>query len=310
MATKSFNQLGKLLVGSAANAALRANVDALAVGEVQAFSADGSTPAEGKAFKIYQKTADSIEVSNTIYPAKVFKTTSNDAVAKVQKSIEIAAFPSITAGEVYGVQIRIYNYGSLSPENFYIVDAYDTAVTGDTPTTIMDKLVILLNDSLAREGKVWFTISAAVGVLTVAAIKQPHNSATKPVSDLEFDGVSKEGENGVNVSTNSVPFVKGIGDGQDMSDIEQNLRFHNGDQYGYMAYPNQYNTPVYIDSTGLYDVLHITHNGGRADHVVENQRQEVIIAIDSTLTLTNVNAQIIASINAFLPAAYDLADLT
>lgn len=132
-------------------------------GEVMILSSKGDTVEAGVPFTFYIKDlSGKVIKTDVVDPKKINYLRDVAPQAKVGRS-EIFTFNAVTVGKSYTANLRIH-FG-LSEVNFGTIYASVIAVTGDTTTTIAEKLAIQLAQNLASDMK---TSSSSTSTTTIA----------------------------------------------------------------------------------------------------------------------------------------------
>jgi len=256
-------------------------------GEIGVFAKDGGAAAFGKDFVVALKTADSVIVSDVIVPSQVNHLAVKQAVAEVPKAVTVGGSSSIAvpanAGDKYEyiVDIRLFNHGSLSVENFYLKHGHFilTQTTGPlTAQVVVDGLIAQLNKSFSKEPGATATTnplftftrsgSGATSALVITAKAQPLELGKKEGRPLEFDvvaRVSKVGDESFGVPQPTVvvstPGNPGTGTGKQIAKLEFFYRGNRGDVMRGVGYPYDWNkkTKTLTDQSASYDVIELKH---------------------------------------------------
>lgn len=256
-------------------------------GEIGVFAKDGGAPAVGKDFVIALKTDDSIIVSDVIVPSQVSYLKVADYAAEVQKVVTVGGSSSIAvpaaAGEKYEyiVDIRLFNYGSLSVENFYLKHGHFILTQTAGPLTaqaVVDGLIDQLNKTFSKEPGATTTTnplftftrsgSGAASALVITAKEQPLELGKKEGRQLEFDvvaRVSKVGDEVFGVAQPNVvvttPANPGTGTGKQIARLEFFYRGNRGDVLRGVGYPHDWSkkTKTLADQDGEYNVVELKH---------------------------------------------------
>lgn len=162
-------QIRRLIIAEVASAA--ANYDAFAAAAVplsiKAFSEDGTAVVYNKPFYFaYVNAEGKVRRSDIIRPETVEYVKKTTPVAKVGK-IQRFKINAVTVGKVYNLAFRI-SYGT-SPLIYATLHASAKAETGDTPTTIAQKLATQIAINLGADVRTSTNISGndTVGTATV-----------------------------------------------------------------------------------------------------------------------------------------------
>jgi hypothetical protein len=326
------NQVEEVLIGNAvaSETTLATFISGASDGELKILSADGTAPAVGKDFKVYQKTAGdstknlNYEFSDIVKAKKVEKVILATYAAEVQKSIR-ATVGSATANTTYVLEVRIYNDGgTLSPENFAVVSGYYvTGATAGTVQAIRDGLLASLNHNLKLRGNgelVTATNSTdAIDITGKAQVVVPGKIVGK---QIEFDVFGKAFDNVTLIAENTGAITltvlaagsPGRGTGKYAINLEWFAKGYKYDAARYGGWPADFQdrTPYYASAAGVYNVIHIKYFDDRISPGLEQQKKVITILINKgTDTLAN-NANtnlILDSLQTILGAANVPADL-
>lgn len=326
------NQVEELIIGNAvaSETTLATFISSASDKEIKILSADGSAPAAGKDFKVYQKTAGNAgkglnyEFSDIIKANKVDKVILATYTAETLKSVT-ATVGSAVASTSYAIEVRIYNDGgSLSPENFAVVTGYYTsAASGDTVTTIRDGLLTSLNYNLTKRGASEVTATASsTNAILIQGQAQSVVAGKIVGKQIEFDVTGKSFLiSAVNhVNTNLITTVinaqnnPGKGTGKYAVNLEWFTKGYKYDAARYGGYPADFmeRVPFYASASGVYNVIHILYFEDRESPSVEKQRKVLTILVDKvTNTLANNAATngVLDNLQTILGAANVPADL-
>jgi hypothetical protein len=310
---QSQNTVHEILVGNAiaAETTLKAFVASASAGELGIFAKDGSTLSAGDTFVIAQKTADGVIVSDIIVPTQIKLEKAQVDAPEVQKVVTVGGGSSIavpaTVGDKYEyiLDIRLFNFGSLSVENFYIKHGHFilTQTGALTAETVVDGLISQLNKTFSKEpgatatSNPLFTFAktgtGAAAALTVTAKAQTLELGKKEGRSLQFDvsaEVSKVGDDYFGVPQAAVvvttPYDPGVGTGKKMAVLEYFFRGNRGDVMRGMNFPYNWTTKTKtnVDQALAYNLLTIVHYAvGDGLNQIQLPKQ-VTIAITETLS--------------------------
>ena len=301
--------------------------------EIKILSADGTAPAAGEDFKVYQKTAGSAakgldyEFSDTIKADKVDSTTVHTYLAESLKEVTVSGFTgNIVANTTYAVEVRIVEDGSFSTENFSTVTGYyvtGASIAGITDQIIQDAIIDSLNANFTRRGG-GEIVAATVDAdsFTVTGIAQEvvlgkiiGRQIDFDVNAKQFDDTAVNHENlgllAVVVDTANNP---GAGTGKYALNLEWFTKGYKYEAYRQTGFPADFTerTPFYAKSAGVYNVIHIKYKDSRISPTVEEQPRVLTIFVDKvTDTLAN-NANtnlVLDDLQLILGAANVPADL-
>lgn len=302
--------------------------------EIKVLSADGSAPASGESFKVYQKTAGNAarglnyEFSDTIKADKVNKIILKEYSAEVNKSVSVTGFDgNVAANTTYAVEIRLYNDGgTLSPENFTTITGYYTtgaSVAGVTASDIRDGVVEALNYNLTKRGGTEFVITtpdtSETDIVITGAVQDvvPGKIIGK---QIEFDVNAKTYDNTAVSQTNSQLLTvtklagnaPGNGTGKYAVNLEWFTKGYKYEVYRQTGYPADFTerTPFYASAGKTYNAIHIKYFEDRQSPTVEKQQKVLTILVERTDLASNaaVNA-VLADLRTVVGTANVPADL-
>jgi len=285
---QSQNTVHEILVGNAVatETTLKAFVASASAGELGIFAKDGSTLSAGDTFVIAQKTADGVIVSDVIVPTQIKQEVAQADAPEVQKVVTVGGGSSIavpaTTGDKYEytLDIRLFNYGSLSIENFYIKHGHFilTQTGALTAEAVVDGLISQLNKTFSKEPGATATTNplftfaktgtGASSALTITAKAQPLELGKKEGRALQFDvafDVSKVGDEAFGVAQATVAtttaYNPGVGTGKKMAVLEFFYRGNRGDVMRGANYPYNWSTATKtnVDPAASYNLLTISH---------------------------------------------------
>lgn len=298
--------------------------------EIKVLSADGTAPAAGENFKVYQKTAgDSsknldYEFSDIIKADKVEKVILATYAAEVQKSVTVTV-DTATANTTYVVECIIYNDGgTLSPENFATVSGfYTSAASGDTVTTIRDGLLASLQYNLSRRGNSELVVASNSTDEIIITGKVQNVVPGKIIGkQIEFNVNAKSFLTGDVTHTNtglaSVVVTAennpGKGTGKYAVNLEWFAKGYKYDAARYGGWPADFQdrVPFYASANGVYNVIHIKYFEDRQSPTVEKQKKVLTILVDKgsdTLANNAATNLVLADLRTILGAGNVPADL-
>lgn len=330
------SQVEDLIIGDAvaSETTLATFISSASDKEIKVLSADGSAPASGSDFKVYQKTAGSasknlnFEFSDTIKASKVNKVILKEYSAEVNKSVTVEGFDgNVVANTTYAVEIRLYNDGgSLSPENFVNITGYYTtgpSVTGVTAAIIRDGIVAALNYNLERRGGGEFVITTPdtsetdIVITGAAQAVVPGKIIGK---QIEFDVNAKTFDttavNHTNTQTLSVTQLAGNAPGNGTGKYAVNLEwFSKGfkyEVYRQTGFPADFTerTPFYASANSTYNAIHIKYFEDRQSPTVEKQQKVLTILVEKTDLASNAAVNgVLADLRTVLGTGNVPADL-
>jgi len=330
------NQVEELIIGDAvaAETTLPTFIASSSVKEIKVLSADGSAPASGQSFKLYQKTAGSstkgldYEFSDIIKADKVNKVILKEFSAEINKSVRVEGFDgNVVANTTYAVEIILYNDGgTLSPENFATITGYYTTgsnVAGVTAADIRDGIVAGLNYNLTRRGAGEFVITTPDATETdilIAGAAQDVVPGKIVGRQIEFkvnaktiDNTAVNQENTQTLSTTVVAENHpGNGTGKYAVNLEWFTKGYKYEVYRQTGYPADFTerTPFYASSSTEYNAIHIKYFEDRQSPTVEKQQKVLTILVErADLAGNAVTNAVLADLRTVLGAGAVPVDL-
>lgn len=291
---QSQNTVRELLLGTAV--ATETTLDTFkataSAGEVGIFTVDGTAIAAGKPFVVAQKTADSVFVSDVVYPEKVSSYKAVQDAPEQLRQITVGTITA-TAGVDYVVDIHIYEHGSLSREDVYIKFGAYRAKTGDNAEAIVDGLIASLNRNFSREpgatptSNPLFTFaktgSTTTAALVITAKSQPYVRGKKFGRGIYFDVLAKF-DPATAVVTINAGGNPGKGTGKLVAAMEYDLRKNRGDIYGDLGWPYTFPVITRADEGAGYNMIDLTHSRGHDGWNEVSMRKQLTIAITEALS--------------------------
>lgn len=324
------NQVEEVIIGNAvaSETTLATFISGASDKEIKILSADGTAPAAGEDFRVYQKTAGdsskglNYEFSDIIKADKVDKVVLATYAAEVQKQVT-ATVGSATANSTYVIEARIYNDGgSQSVENFAVVSGYwVTGTSAGTVESIRDGLLASLNANLTLRGGSELVVTASSTDAIVIAGKAQTVVAGKDIGrQIEFDVAGKSFLNSSLVTENlgAITTVidnannSGKGTGKYAINLEWFTKGYKYEAYRGTGYPVDFDTPYYASAAGVYNVIHISYYDDRQSPTVEKQKKVLTILIDKVTDSLANNAStnaVLDDLQLILGAANVPADL-
>ncbi len=305
------NQVGELIIGNSAPSSVDVQtfVSSAADKSIRVFSENGTAAAANVPFKVLQKTAGdsakglNYEFSDIIDPKNVEKITLATYLAETQKSVTVTV-GTATANTTYEVEVRLYNDGgSLSPENFAVIQGYYvTGVSAETSTAIKDGLISSLQKNLTRRGNFELVVaSTGASTFTITGKAQAVVPGKIIGKQIEFDVIGKSFTNvydttqptyngglvTVATTANNNP---GSGTGKFAVNYEWFVKGYKYEVYRQTGYPADFNTPYYASATGVYNTIQLKYFSERTDTSVERQYKSLTILIDKVTDTPANNA--------------------
>lgn len=240
-------------------------------------------------FKLLQKTADGVKSTRTIDPASIVSIGTASTAAETQTSVTFATITAPVVGQQYVLQLRFYNAGALSHNQWQ--DFYGNFVSTDTSQeTVVDGLITSLNRNFIQYPGATTTTNplvtavrgsaGATSTLIVTSKTQPLALGIDEGRRVEFDAYFYRLDANnckVEVSTNT---KVGGSDGSGTLKQIQNLEFFSkknyGDIYGQMGFPNVFpgaGTVVADNAAGYHtiDILYRHEGGAFTQHNIYGQ---------------------------------------
>lgn len=296
--------------------------------EIKVLSADGTAPAAGKEFKVYQKTAGDAaknlgyEYSGSITPSNVEAVIVKEFSPEVQKEVTVAGFSTANkADSTYVVEVRLFtDGGDLSPENFTIVSGYYvTGVTVPTGTTVRDGLIASLNANLKLRGNSELVVAVVdANSFTITGKYQdviPGRVIGKQV-DFQvaakvFDNTALIDENlGTLTSTVTQVANSGSGTGKYAVNHEWFIKGFKYEVFREVSYPHNFNTPYYADKAADYNAIHVRYFDERESPGIEKQSKTLTILVErANLAGNAVTNAVLADLRTVLGSANVPANL-
>jgi len=318
------NQREEVIIGNAvaAETTLATFISSASDQEIKILSADGTAPATGEDFRVYQKTASGYEFSDIVKADKVEKVTLATYSAEVQKSVT-ATVDSATANTTYVLEVRLQNDGgSLSPENFAVVSGYYvTGATAGTVTAIRDGLLESLNHNLSRRGGSEVTATAnSTDSIDIDGVAQTVVPGKDIAMQIVFDVYGKSFSNTAarDLNTEEISVVvnnensAGVGTGKYAVNLEWFCKGYGNEVYREVSYPANFDTTYYASADGVYNVIHIKYYDDRQSPTVEKQKKVLTILVDKGTDTLGNNAStngVLDDLQTILGAANVPADL-
>jgi len=313
------NQVEELIIGDAvaSQTTVATFIASASDKEIKVLSADGSAPAAGKDFQVFQKTVDGYEYSQKIKADEVEKVVVKEYVAEVQKSVT-ATVDTASANTTYVLEAVIY--GDISRENFDIVTGYYvTSSIAPSVTEIRDGLIASLQSNLTNRGDNELTI-VANGSDAIDIVGKPQSVIVgkKQGRQIDFTVKSKSfvegaltqentGDISVVVNNENNP---GAGTGKYAVNLEWFLNGFKYDVYRETAYPADFPTPQYASVGTNYNAIHIIHYNTRKSTIQENQRRVTTILVERADVAGNaVTNAVLADLTTVLGASNVPTDL-
>ena len=325
------NQVEELIIGNAvaAETTLATFISSATDKELKILSSDGSAPAAGTDFKLFQKNAGSAakglnyEFSDIIGANSVEDVILKTYVAETLKSAVVSAFDTPAVNHTYSVEIRLYqDGGTLSPENFATISGYYVVgAVAPAVAVVIEGIADSLNANLLKRGGGEAVVTFDATTLTVTALDQAVVAGKITGRPIEFDVVAKAfndaAVNHENISTAVVTTTEGnpgAGTGKYAVNLEWFTKGYKYEAYRQTGFPADFTerVPVYGSIGGVYNVIHIKYKSSRISPTVEEQPRVLTILIDKgTDTLANNAATnaVLDDLQLILGAANVPADL-
>jgi hypothetical protein len=324
---QSQNTVREILVGNAlaSETTLSTFTASASPGELGVFAADGSTAGYGKDFVIALKTPQSVFKSDIVKFGKVLKYKGLDHAARVLRQITLSSIGvPATAGlkAEYMVDIRLYNFGSLSVEDYKIFHGHFVLTQTSGPLnaqTVVDGLIDNLNKNLSKEPGATTTTnplftfvrtgSAGSSALVITAKDQEVELGKKEGRPLEFDVSLKiktaDGDPALtHVNTVTAAGKPGVGTGRQVALMEYFYRGNRGDSLRGVGYPYDWTkaTKTFANPAGAYDLVEIKHYvSGDGLNALIMPKELTVAALESA----DIKDDIIEAIEVFIKPSLD-----
>ena len=274
------NQVGELIIGntSASQTTIKTFIASAADKAIKVLSENGTVVSDGVNFNVLQKTSGdsakglNYEFSDVVEPSKVEKVTVKAYAAEVQE-VNTVTVGTATAKTTYEVEVRLYNDGgSLSPENFAIIQGfYVTGESAETTTAIKDGLLLSLQKNLIKRGNFELdVVSTGASTFTITGKAQKFVAGKIIGKQIEFDVLGKSFSNAYDLTqpvTNSglvtavltTASSPGSGTGKFAVNFEWFVKGMKYEVYRQTGYPAEFGTPYYASATGVYNTIQIKY---------------------------------------------------
>jgi len=326
------NQVEELIIGNAvaSETTLATFISAASDQEIKILSADGTAPAAGEDFKVYQKTAGSAakglnyEFSDTIGANNVDEVILKTYVAEAQKSVSVEAFAPLAANHTYAVEVRLFNdVGTLSPENFATITGYFVSgASAPTAAAVQAGILTSLNANLTKRGGGEITaVDGGSNEIDIDGIAQEVVLGKITGRQIEFDVTAKVFDNTAlnheNIATSVAAVnsgnVPGVGTGKYAQNLEWFTKGYKYSAYRQTGYPADFaGAANFASAAGVYNVIHIKYKSSRISPTVEEQPRVLTILIDKITDSLANNAStngVLDDLQTILGAANVPADL-
>lgn len=291
--------------------------------DVGVVAADGGAAGPGKNFFIVLNIGDGKIITSDVIKSDTLKKPilrDKDFVEEALKAVTISniVVPD-TAGQKaeYLVDLRLFNHGSLSIENFIIFHGQFVLTQGATASTaeeVVDGLIKNLNKNFSKHPNATPTtnplftftkVGAGAGAtLVITAKEQKLELGKKEGRPIEFDVVFKTNAyddvlSGGDVAV-TTPGNPGVGTVRQVALMEFSYRGNRGDIQRGVGYPYTWDQSSKTRTIGLdvngFNLVEIKHfvNGDGLNALI--LPKELTIAIDEAVS----QAAIVAEIEAFL----------
>lgn len=303
------NQVGELIIGntSASQTTIKTFIASAADKAVKVLSENGTVVSDGVNFNVLQKTSGdaskglNYEFSDVINPGNIDKVTVKAYAAEVQE-VNTVTVGTATANTTYEIEVRLYNDGgSLSPENFAIIQGYYvTNASAETTTAIKDGLVSSLQKNLIKRGNFELdVVSTGASTFTITGKAQKVVPGKIIGKQIEFDVIGKSFSNtydttqpvyngGLVTTALTTAASPGSGTGKFAVNFEWFIKGMKYEVYRQTGYPADFATPYYASATGVYNTIQLRYFSERKQTSVERQYKVLTILIDKvTDTLAN-----------------------
>lgn len=260
----------------------------------------------GKAFHLKFTNVDGLPyLSDKITLANIRKIKAIAYTPKVLRQDKITISAPVV-GQEYIIGVTFRSWGSGSQENTYYkhIGAYK-AVTGNTATTIVDKMVELGTKNFSREpGRLLTFAKESTNILVITEVAQDWQLGTSQGHNLDYvlsiKPIVDSGAETIAWASIATTYGKpGNGTYQQAADLEYFYMGEKGDQYGMVGFP--YIMPVkYLVQQGVnYNILDIAYFATYEGHSVQAAEKQLIVLckVDS-----GAIAQLITDINTLAGA--------
>lgn len=322
------NQREEVIIGNAvaAETTLATFLASASDQEIKILSADGTAPAAGEDFKVYQKTAGTAplnyEVSDIVKADKVEEVILATYSAETLKSVTVTV-DSATANTTYVVEVYVLeDGGSLSPENFNLIQGvWVTDDTAGTVTEIRDGLLASLQYAITKRGDSPVSATSnSTDEIVIAGVSQPVVLGKKSGKATEFNVNAKSFLNTAINKTNAGDLSAavtaendpGAGTGKYAVNLEWFCKGYGHEVYRQTGYPADFPATYYASESGVYNVIHIKYYDDRQSPTVEKQKKVLTILVDKGTDTLGNNAQtnaVLDDLQLILGAANVPADL-
>jgi len=305
------NQVGELIIGNAVASQTTAKtfIASAADKQIKALSESGIIVSDGTPFNFLQKTSGdaskglNYEFSDVIDPSKIDKVTLKAYAAEVQK-VNTITVGTATANTTYEIEVRLYNDGgSLSPENFAIIQGfYVTGVSAETTTAIKDGLLLSLQKNLIKRGNFELdVVSTGASTFTITSKVQKVVAGKLIGKQIEFDVLGKSYSNTYDTTQPSIngglvtvalttAAFPGSGTGKFAVNFEWFVKGMKYEVYRQTGYPADFGTPYYASAAGVYNVIQIRYYSERKQTSIERQYKVLTILVDKVTDTPANNA--------------------
>jgi len=278
-----------------------------AAGEGKLFNQYGATPTGKEKFAIYVKHLDGrIRKSDVINPDAITYFKKQVPVSPVLAST-LVTVTTATVGDLYEVAIKVWNDGALSMDDTILLNAYYTAVTGDTTTTIATGLAASYNAAQTRMGQSYFTCTSSGAAVTFQSTALPFVTGKKDGRPLDYaikaTQVSPTTAAIGSLTVATTPGVVNPCSITYLQDLEFQTRGAFGDSLRGLAYPFDFALQSDINSATVYTLyefdFHYDTNG--VSHDVQKSPRHLTVAVP---------AANVAAFDATLATVRQVIDLT
>jgi hypothetical protein len=305
------NQREELIIGNAVatESTLATFISSASDQEIKILSVDGTAPAAGKDFRVYQKTAGdaakglNYEFSDVIKVGKVKDVILKTYSAETQKAVtvDVAAFSPLAANHTYAVEVRIFEDGGLSPENFAVVTGYFVSgASAPSAADVQAGLLESLNAQLSlRSANEVSAVDGGTNTIDITGLPQEVVAGKKTGRLIDFNVTAKIFDNAAvnhenlaspSVVTETASNNPGVGTGKYAVNLEWFCKGYAYEAARLGGWPADFGerTPYYASKDGVYNVIHIKYFDDRNSPTVEEQEKVLTILIDKgTDTLAN-----------------------
>lgn len=266
--------------------------------ELRVVTAQGGAPAAAGDFMILQKElSGSLKSSRVINVADITSITASKHVAETQTQYTFSALPTPVVGDVVKLQVRVFNAGSASVNQWHNYIA-EFVATDTSQETLVDGLIASFNANMATipgataSTNPYFTVSrtgsTTTSALVIVAKEQAIDLGKDEGRRVEFiadlfelstDGL---GERTALGTSTKVGGTDGNGNGKQILNLEFFSKGNFGDIYRGMGYPNNFSTVSDTVLAADYHTIDIQYQHKGNGISVHEVPGTVTIAVEAT----------------------------